>query len=148
MQRFEYAVTTAASPSVAWEVYTNWKMWHSFASIYGDIKWLQGEPWSIGSKMEIEILHPVKMVVHHLIVNCKPGRELGWVDRALGVTMHQWVDFDESSSGGTRVRTWGEIKPAGMTLAGRKVEELVKVFTETWYENFRSLCDEFAEVGI
>jgi hypothetical protein len=25
---------------------------------------------------------------------------------------------------------------------------LVGVFTATWYENFRSMCDEFAEVGV
>ena len=35
MHTFEYAVTTKATPSLAWEVYTNWKMWHTFANIYG-----------------------------------------------------------------------------------------------------------------
>jgi hypothetical protein len=98
--------------------------------------------------MEIEILRPVKVVVDHLIVNCRHGRDLGWIDRALGITLHQWVEFEEHRSGGTFVRTWGEIKPARVAVAGRTAEYLVGVFTETWYENFRSLCDEFAEVGV
>jgi hypothetical protein len=148
MHRFEYAVTTKATPALTWEVYTNWKMWHTFANIYGRMHWQHGEPWSIGSRMEIEILKPVKVVVDHLIVNCRHGRELGWIDRALGITMHQWVEFDENPSGGTHVRTWGEIKPPRVAVAGRTAEYLVGVFTETWYENFRSMCDEFAEVGV
>ncbi len=100
MHTFEYAVTTKATPSLAWEVYTNWKMWHTFANIYGRLHWQHGEPWSIGSRMEIEILKPVKVVVDHLIVNCRHGRELGWIDRALGITLHQWVEFEEHPSGG------------------------------------------------
>ena len=147
MHRFEYAVSTKATPFLAWEVYTNWRMWHTFANIYGQIKWQHGEPWSIGSRMEIEIRKPVAVVIDHLIVNCKPARELGWIDRALGITIHQWVEFDEQSSGGTRVRTWGEIKPPHAAVAGRAVEYLISVFTATWYENFRSMCDEFADVG-
>jgi len=35
-----------------------------------------------------------------------------------------------------------------VAVAGRTAEYLVSVFTATWYENFRSLCDEFAEVGV
>src|SRR5580658_10111007 len=127
MHTFEYAVTTKATPGLTWEVYTNWKMWHTFANIYGRMHWQHGEPWSIGSRMEIEILKPVKVVVDHLIVNCRPGRDLGWIDRALGITMHQWVEFEEQSSGGTRVRTWGEIKPARVAVAGRTAEYLVGV---------------------
>ena len=84
MHRFEYVVSTKATPALTWEVYTNWKMWHTFANIYGRMHWQHGEPWSIGSRMEIEILKPIKVVVDHLIVNCRPGRELGRAGLRIG----------------------------------------------------------------
>src|SRR6202789_4164118 len=69
MHRFEYVVSTKATPALTWEVYTNWKMWHTFANIYGRMHWQHGEPWSIGSRMEIEILKPTKVGVDPFLVN-------------------------------------------------------------------------------
>jgi len=144
MHHFEYTVTTKASPALAWDVYMRWETWPTFANIYGDLRWRQGRPWEVGSRMDIEILRPVKTVIDHMIICCEPPQELGWIDRALGVIMGQWVKFEPTPAGGTRVRTWGEISPSGVAFGGKTVERLVAVFTETWYENFRMLCDELA----
>ncbi|MGB0035707.1 MAG: SRPBCC family protein [Candidatus Acidiferrales bacterium] len=140
MHRFQYSVTTKASPSLAWDIYSNCDMWRKFADIYGTLNW-EGRPWEVGSRLEIECVRPVKTVIDHLIICCEPPRELGWIDRALGVTISQWVEFELQPGGGTRVRTWGEISPPGKMIVGRTVEQLVQSFTETWYENFRIACD-------
>ena len=47
----------------------------------------------------------------------------------------------ESLPDGTRVHTWGDVSPSGKMIVGRNVEYLVRVFTATWYENFRIACD-------
>jgi hypothetical protein len=146
LHHFHYTVKTKASPAVAWEVYSNWRLWRKFANIYGQIEWTEGKPWQVGSRMEIELTRPVRTTVDHLIICCEPARELGWIDRALGITMDQWVEFDEYPTGGTRIHTWGELNPAGHKVAGRTAEELLNVFTETWYENYRVACDELADM--
>jgi hypothetical protein len=146
MHHFEYTITTKASPQLAWKLYSDCKMWPNFADIYGDVKWSEGRPWEVGSRLEIEVVRPVKTVIDHLIISCEPQRELGWIDRALGVTMGQWVEFEALPSGGTRVTTWGDVAPAATMIAGRPVGHLVDVFIETWYENFRTACDEFSAV--
>jgi hypothetical protein len=140
MHHFQYCVTTKASPSLAWEIYTDWKMWPTFANIYGDLKW-EGRPWEVGSRLEIAVVRPVKTVIDHLIICCEPASELGWIDRALGITIGQWVKFESQPDGGTRVHTWGDISPCNRMFVGRTVERLVQVFTETWYENFRIACN-------
>ena len=148
MHSFEYAVTTKATPSLAWEVYTNWRMWHTFANIYGKLHWQHGEPWSIGSRMQIEILKPVKVIVDHLIVNCRPSRDLGWIDRAMGVTLHQWFEFDRANLGRHAHSHLGRNQAAARRRRRSHGRIPGRSLTATWYENFRSMCDEFADVGV
>lgn len=145
MHPFKYSVKTKASRERAWELYTNHENWSSFANVYGEIKWVKGYPWQVGSALEIEVLRPVEMVIDHTIILCNPGRMIGWIDRALGITISQWVSFEEEPGGGTRVHTQGEIFSHGLKIAGKTVEQLVEVFTQTWYENFRAACDEVVD---
>jgi hypothetical protein len=72
---------------------------------------------------------------------------LGWIDRALGITISQWFSFEEQPDGGTKVHTQGEIVAHGLKIAGKSVEQLVEVFTETWYENFRGACDQLVDAN-
>lgn len=147
MHRFQYSVTTKASRSLVWEIYRNWNLWNTFANIYGDLHWREGKPWDVGSRLQIEILKPVHCVVDHVITENVTDSRLAWVDTSAGVTIRQWVDFAELPSGETRVRTWGEVAPSGLKIAGHPVSHLVATFMETWYENFRYFCDKFVEAG-
>jgi hypothetical protein len=145
MYSFEYSVVAKTSSRHAWEIFANWEKWPSFANIYGDIRWCEGEPWRIGSRMKIELVHPVKTVVDHLIICSEPAREIGWIDRAMGITMGQWVKFEAQGSGSTRVKTWGEVTRSEALVGGRPVKELVASFIRTWYENFRLACEQAPE---
>jgi len=143
MVRFEYKITTTASPKLAWRTFSDWRLWNQFADVYGEIRWREGKPWNPGSRMSIELLQPVNTVVEHVITSCTPEKRVGWIDHALGVALGQWVTF-EGSANGTKVHTWGDIVHSGVTIGGRKVEHLVMAFTSMWYENFRSRCDQLA----
>lgn len=147
MFRFQYCVTTKASRTLAWEIFSDWRRWNSFANIYGELVWREGRPWEAGSRLQIEILQPVQTVVDHVITNCQPAHKVGWIDHSLGVVLAQWVSFEEFAGKGTRVHTWGDIVHSGVKIAGRSVEHLIASFTETWYENFRSACDALAASG-
>ena len=119
MFRFQYSVTTKASRRLAWEVFSNWRRWNEFANVYGQVEWREGRPWEAGSRLEIEVLEPVKTVVSHVITNCQPAHKVGWIDHSLGVVLAQWVSFEEHARKGTRVYTWGDIVHSGVEIAGK-----------------------------
>ena len=144
MFRFQHAVVTKASPELAWEVFSNFRKWNNFANVYGRIEWSEGAPWRPGSRMEIEILRPVRTTIEHVITSCAPAKRLGWIDHAIGAAIAQWVTFEPQKSGGTRIHTWGDLVHSGVTIEGRPVEQIVTNFVETWYENFRRACDHLA----
>jgi hypothetical protein len=147
MHRFHYSVTTKAARSLAWEIYTNWRLWNTFANIYGDLHWREGQPWRVGSRLQIEIVKPISTVVEHVITAVEPRQRIAWVDHSCGITLDQSVAFEDLPTGETRIHTHGEFTRSRMMIAGRTVERLISSFTETWYENFRLLCDQFAEAS-
>ena len=147
MFRFEYSVTTRAHKMLAWKVFSDWRRWHEFAKLYGQLNWREGRPWEAGSRLEIEILEPVKTTVSHVITNCQPGHKVGWIDHSLGVVLAQWVSFEEKSGKGTRVHTWGDIVHSGVKIAGQSAEEVITSFTKNWYDNYKVACDRRADAG-
>ena len=147
MFRFQYSVKTKASREQAWDIFRDWRRWNGFTNIYGAIRWYEGKDWEAGSRLEIELLRPVRTVVNHVITSCTPARRVGWIDHSLGVVLAQWVSFEAQANGGTHVVTWGDIVHSGEKIAGRTVEQLIGSFTETWYENFRATCDLVADAA-
>jgi hypothetical protein len=145
MFSFTYSVITKASPAQAWAVFSDWRRWNNFANVYGELRWREGKPWEPGSRLEIEMLRPVNVVVDHVITTCVPGKKVGWIDHAMGVAIGQWVTFDDLGTRGTRIHTWGDIVHGGVTVAGVQVEQLVTSFMEPWYENFRKACDHMVD---
>ena len=144
MFRFQYSVVTKAEPGATWEVFSDPSRWNSFANVYGDISWREGQPWQAGSRMEIEIFKPLHTVIDHVITSCVPAKRVGWIDHAMGAAMAQWVTFDPDPAGGTRIHTWGDLIHAGRPIGGQHPEDLIVGFTKVWYENFRSYCDLIA----
>ena len=145
MYHFQYTIKTLAGPTQAWEIYSNWNLWPRFANIYGGIAWTEGRPWEVGSRMQIEILKPVRSTIDHLIISCEPARELGWIDRCRGLTMSQWVEFTPLASGGTKIHTWGDLSSPDARFETKTASELLASFLQTWYENYRMVCDEWQD---
>ena len=143
---FQYTIITKARPDAAWSIFSDWTRWNSFANVYGNLRWNEGRPWQVGSRLFIELLRPVEAIIDHVIITCTPAKQVGWIDSALGVTIIQWVEFEPQGQSRTVVHTWGEIAGAKFEIASRTVPQLISTFTETWYENFRAACDQAAEV--
>ena len=143
--KFKYEVVTRASSKLAWEVFSNWRRWHSFSNIYGSLTWKQGTPWSVGSRLLIEIVQPVHAFIDHVITFCEPEKRVGWIDNAFGVAIEQWVSFETLPSKDTRVTLVGEIVGGeSLQISERSSLEHVIQFTKTWYDNFKIVCDELA----
>ena len=146
-RRFSHEVLIRATPKLAWEVFSNWKRWHTFSNVYGRIEWVKGEPWQVGSRMSIEILQPVRTVIDHVITHCDPAEKVGWIDSALGVAIDQWVTFERKNGSGTLVRVTGEIVGSELDLAnGISLDKFVSDFTRQWFEAYAEVCNQLAPI--
>ncbi|MGZ4815591.1 MAG: hypothetical protein ACXVZV_09295 [Terriglobales bacterium] len=145
-RKFSYEVLVKAKPKLAWEIFSNWRRWHTFANVYGRLEWVKGEPWTVGSRLSIEIVQPIHVIVDHVITHCDPAEKVGWIDHAMGVAIDQWVVFEPRNGGGTMVRVSGEIIGGNLELTqGVSVEQYVVDFNRKWYEAYREVCNQLAE---
>lgn len=146
--KFSYEVSVTASPKLAWEIFSNWRRWHTFANVYGRLEWTKGEPWHVGSRLSIEVVRPVHVTIDHVITHCDPGEKVGWIDHAMGIAIDQWVVFEPKGNGGTRVRTSGEIVGKETSLPdGESLEKFVTQFTRQWYEAYREVCNQLGPIS-
>jgi len=150
--RFEYEVETSASPDLCWQVFSDQDNWNRFVPCtYAWIKWTEGQPWKVRSRMKMELLHPMPTVVDQLIIGCTPPYRVGWVnhvmaaDMPMGDTIEQWVSFYTAARGGTRVATWLEICGTTTTRANQDMTQLVRDFKIRWYNAFARWCDGIAQ---
>ena len=147
-ERFEYSVTTRATPQEAWLVFSNWELWPQFSELYSDIRWTKGEPWQEGSRLSIKAIPLVGVTLDHVILLCVPGEKVAWIDHALGTTMEQWVFFEPGPDGGTQIRTWAEFTGVIPLVLGRRMKDFLLDFTRTWYTRYGTECDRVAAVAI
>ncbi len=145
MLRVEYTATTRADHAMAWKLFSDFRLWRKFSDFYGDIRWIAGTPWSVGSRLRIDLVRPVQTTVDHVITVCRPGECVAWIDHALGDTMEQWVVFEPQPGGGTSVHTWAEVAGPTTEVGGVPVHEVLKTFIEAWYDRFCRECDRTCE---
>ncbi len=144
-ERFEYSVITRAAPSVAWQVFSNLKLWPQFSELYDDIRWTKGEPWQEGSRLSIRTRSPIEVTLDHVIICCVPAEKVAWIDHAVGTSLEQWAYFEPQRGGGTLVRTWAEFTGEMPRIAGRNLKDLLTAFTRTWYDRYAAECNRAAE---
>jgi hypothetical protein len=145
---FSHEVQVKASPALAWEIFSDWRRWHSFANVYGKIEWKKGAPWQVGSRLNIEIVQPIHVIIDHVITHCAPAEKVGWIDHAMGVAIEQWVMFEPKNGTGTLVRVAGEIVGSDLVIAnGVPLEAFVKDFNRKWYQAYGEVCNQLAPIS-
>jgi polyketide cyclase/dehydrase/lipid transport protein len=140
----EYSIVTKASAQIAWDLFCDTSKWNLLPNTYGNVRWIEGEPWTPGSRLAFEVLQFGRVQVEQVITSCQPPRRVGWINHALGVTIEQWVTFDPDPGGGTRVSVWADFAGTAQ-LFGRTIDQLMLEFGGRWYERFREECDRLAE---
>ena len=143
--RIDYIVFTKAPCDLAWKIFSDWKRWQFFSDVYGSpIEW-KGSPWAPGSRMQFDIVRPVRARLDRVITVCTPPRCVAWINHVRGYTMEQWVLFDPFAGGGTRITTWIELTGAELCPEGHDTRIVVKGMLEKWFSNFCAECDRMAE---
>src|SRR5262249_33128043 len=130
---FRHIFHCACSVEHAFGVYTDSARWRR-RSIFGDLRWVQGEPWKVGSRMEVELTYPQPTVVQEVVTGCKPPSHAGLISHALGVTIHHNVYF-EPDGDGCRVTVVIDIAGPVSFVAGFAVRPMIESITIKQFED-------------
>lgn len=142
-RRVEYSVVTKATPEQVWSLFCDRSSWELISDTYDNIRWVEGKPWQVGSRLAFDLRRPFKVAVTQVIIASEPPHKLGWIDHGVGVTIEQWLDI-EAHDEGTRVSVWAETAGPFTMIFGHQIEKLLRDFTVEWYDRFREECDRRA----
>jgi hypothetical protein len=142
-----YTVETKAGVDLAWEIFADCTRWSNYSDWLGEVKWISGEPWQKGSRMEVELVHPIHAHVQRAVQVCVPGKRVAWIDHMLGTTFEEWTYFEPIVGGKTRVHTWTEFTGILSVVAGRPLTRVVQEFFQTWYDNYAAECNRRVQNG-
>jgi hypothetical protein len=147
MVQVDYTTTTRAAPALAWKIFADWRQWSKFSDLYGELRWTQGNPWAVGSRLRMELLHPVKFIVNRLITMCRPGECVTWIDHSRGTTVEQWVTFKTEPDGLTYVRILSQGIASRPKVAGQPFRAFLKDNSKLWFDAFCKECDRVQAAG-
>jgi hypothetical protein len=144
-QRIEFTVHTSAPPKLCWEVFTDWQNWNSFVpATYKAIEWTKGEPWAVGSRVQMEMIRPVEFATECVIIGSSPPSKIGWIHHEMENMVEQWVSFLPDGAGGSDISVWMEINGRTFEIGGRNIIDVIREFKEDWYRRMAQRCEELA----
>ncbi|SRR6266498_4749020 len=142
--RIEYAVFTKAGPALAWKIFSNVELWPKFSQNYKSIRW-QGTPWAPGSRMRIELKQPVEVTIDRVLTLCMPPYRTAWISHVRGYTMEQWISFEPSAAGGSKIFSWIDVTGANLPEQRDEAMSVLRTVLTTWFDNFSQECDRIAD---
>ncbi|MGH8276097.1 MAG: hypothetical protein ACRETH_05315, partial [Steroidobacteraceae bacterium] len=70
-------MVTKASAEQAWRLFCDRSSWGLIADTYENIRWTQGEPWQVGSRVAFDLRRPFRIPVKQVIIASEPPYKLG-----------------------------------------------------------------------
>ncbi len=135
--RLEYETVARCTAERVWETFREvwaWKRWN--ASI-GDVRWLNGEPWQVGSRLVMEMVQPRPMALESEVAeNAAPGlvRIKG---KVMGVNAEHSFAFEQQADGTTKMRTWQVLSGPATIFISEKMKKMATEMFAQWFEAVR-----------
>ena len=110
------------------------------------IRWSQGEPWQVESRMRIELENAFGVVVDQVVTHFEPNRRIDYISHFGGITMQSQVRFKALSDNLTELETESEFVGSFSRLAGFAVGPAIEFGVRKFYLDFQRECEQTPSV--
>ncbi len=144
MQSFEFQVVILCPLEMVFAIYVDTDRWCN-RSIFGEIRWTQGNAWEQGSRLRVETTTPIRSVVDQVVLEFERNRSVSYISHVYGITCHTRVSF-AAIAGGTSVGVSMELVGMVSRALGFAIEPAIEKTTRRFFLELRRECEE-AEGG-
>lgn len=139
-KQFEYTIELPLAPPAVFRLLTDSARWRG-SRLYGNIRWLDGEPWQPGSTREVETLLPYHRRHRQRVLANRENELLEVMSHGFGYSNHIQLLLRPSPQGGTTLRVLNLVEGFLPMLFG-SLEEFMQKFVEAWERELRRMCEE------
>jgi hypothetical protein len=140
MQSFEFQIVLECPLAAVFAIYVDTDRWRN-RSLFGDIRWVQGKPWEVGSRMRVETRSPIRSTVDQVLQNFVPCESVCYLSHVLGMTCETRVTFTPVSAQQTAIHVGMQLVGKASRVLGFALEPAIARATKGFFEELRKECE-------
>jgi hypothetical protein len=143
MHSFSFQVVMKCPRETVFSIYADVDRWQN-RNLFGEIRWVQGNPWEEGSRLRIETLTPIRTTVDQVVQHCAPNESVSYISHVIGITCETRVTFTVISPDETAVNVVMQLVGTTARALGFAVVPAIEKATRGFLEELRRECEETA----
>jgi hypothetical protein len=140
MQSFEFQVVIDCPLETVFSIYTDIDRWRN-RNLFGEIRWVQGEPWQPESRLRIETLHPIRAAIDQVVQKFAPNENITYISHVLGITCETSVVFIPAGPNQTAITVGMHLVGTVSRALGFAIEPVIEKATKEFFEDLRKECE-------
>jgi len=140
MQSFQFKVALECPLETAFAVYTDIGRWRN-RNVFGDIQWVQGNPWEEGSRLRIETRVPLRSTIDQVVQHFSALESVSYISHVLGITAETRVTFQRISTTQTAIHVGMHLVGTVSRSLGFAIEPVIAKATKGFFEELRRECE-------
>jgi hypothetical protein len=130
----EYETKVQCAPEKLWERFSDVSQWRHFNPAISNVRWSEGEPWKVGSKLAMDLVQPRPMTVVSELAECIAPRFIRLKGKLMGVSADHTFEFTPETDGTTRMRTAQVLSGAATIFISDKMKQSATETFREWFE--------------
>ena len=147
MQSFEFQVVLNCPLETVFAIYVDTDRWRH-RNLFGDIRWVQGNPWEEGSRLRIETRLPVRSTVDQVLQHFEAKRSVVYLSHVFGITCETRVYFTPVSETQTTIDVGMQLVGTTSRALGFALEPAISKATKGFFEELRKECEAVYKISL
>lgn len=143
MQSFNFQLVLDCPLELVFSIYTDIDRWQN-RNLFGEIRWVQGNPWEEGSRLRIETRFPVRSSVDQVVQQFSRNDSVAYLSHVWGITCETRVRFAMISAKQTKIYIEMNILGTPTRVLDFAIEPLIAKVTRGFFEDLRRDCESAA----
>jgi hypothetical protein len=140
MQSFDFQIEVNCPLDTVFSIYIDVDRWRN-RSLFGEIKWVQGDPWKEGSRLRIETLKPIRANVDQVVQHFAPKESVSYLSHVFGITCETRVIFTRLSVSQTAINVVMNLVGTPSRALGFALAPAITKATKGFFEELRRECE-------
>ena len=146
MQSFAFQVVVYCPVETAFSVYTDTDRWRN-RHLFGDIRWVQGNPWEEGSRLRIETRTPIPTKIDQVLLHFERNRKVVYISHVLGITIETQVTFFPLNETQSAIHVAMQLVGTVSRALGFAIEPVIERSTRDFFAELVRECEVVAHKG-
>lgn len=143
MQSFDFQVVLDAPLQTVFSIYVDVDRWRN-RNVFGEIQWVQGTPWTEGSRLRIETRNPIRSTVEQVVQHFALNESVSYLSHVFGITCETRVTFTPVAFDRTAINVVMTLVGTASRSLGFAVAPAITKATKGFFEELRKECEAAA----